>query len=69
MGESPIQKAGPQQFPVVSTSCARSQLGTFDTHSYFYFSHNAWEGGAVILIPHEGKLRLRDVESLPGSLQ
>lgn len=45
MGESPIQMAGSQGSPVVDTSRARHQPGTFDTRSYFYPSHEAWEGG------------------------
>lgn len=45
MGESPIQMAGSQGSPVVDTPHARHQPGTFDTCSYFYPSHEAWEGG------------------------
>lgn len=45
MGESPAPKEGSQRSPVVSTSRARSQLGTSDTRPYFYSSHEAWDGG------------------------
>lgn len=55
MGESPIQKAGPQRSPVVSTSSAGSRLGTSDTRASFHLSHEAWEGGDCNYHPTYGE--------------